>query len=485
MKALLLTLALFQTGGDQDRGLELYADGKYQEAAEAFQLAVDRDPEFALSHHRLAASWAACALPDLARSSAEAASQRTSRLSTHDRLLVEAQKAWLAGEADQAESIYAKVLERYPDDVEAWFLLGDLRFHHNPYRGRSIRESLRAFRRAANLDPDHLNTLGHLARLAAIDGRRDELTDLTHRIELLSPAGAPTLPIRALRAFTLDDEAGQAEALEELRDARALTIGVAFSDVALYSGNADGADRFGREFLSVARSPELQAVCHIILAHLALRRGRLDEAFRALDEAESLSVGWAKEVRGLFAALPFVDLPEQRIRAIAEDIERWDASAEPDATDLPLALHNGLHQHLRLYLLSMLAARLGDLDGASSHIASLQDLESRDEDRSFVEALAAGAEARVAWIRGDAATALARLDRSRPTLWFQQAVASPFYAQAFERYMRAELLVMEARHGEAVGWFKSLVERTPFELIYQQEVERRLEEMPKEALHDE
>ena len=126
-----------------------------------------------------------------------------------------------------------------------------------------------------------------------------------------------------------------------------------------------------------------------------------------------------------------------------------------------------------------------DVDRASRHAAALQDLESRDEDRSFVEALAAGAEARIAWANGDAATALARLDRSRPTLWFQQAVASPFYAQAFERYMRAELLAAEGRQREAVGWFESLVERTPFELIYQPEVERCLGEMPTDVLGDE
>ena len=86
--------------------------------------------------------------------------------------------------------------------------------------------------------------------------------------------------------------------------------------------------------------------------------------------------------------------------------------------------------------------------------------------------------------RGDVAAALARLDESRPTLWFQQAVASPFYAQAFERYMRAELLAALGREREAAGWFKSLVERTPFELIYQSVVEKRLGELPANVLSE-
>ena len=466
-------------------GEQHFRAGHFFEAAEAFQRAVDQDPEFALAHHRLGSSWAACAVPELARSASHEAYHRRDRLSTHDRLLVEAQKAWLAGEADQAESIYAKVVERYPDDMEAWFLLGDLRFHHNPYRGRTIREALPAFRRAANLDPDHVNTLSHLARLAAMDGRRDELESLTQRIELLSPSAAPTLPIRALRAFAVEDVNGQADALEELKDARALTIGVAFSDVALYSGNVEGTDRFGREFLSVARSPELQAVCHLILAHLALRHGRVEEALRAVDEAESLSVGWAKEVRGLFAALPFVSLSAEARRAIATDLEQWDAASEPGANDLPLALHNGLHAHLRLYLLSLIAVTLDDVESAVEHTAALRELETRDHDRSFVAALIAGAEARIAWSKGETTEALALLEHSRPALWFQQAVASPFYAQAFERYMRAELLMAQGRERDAVGWFRSLVQRTPFELIYQPVVEQRLKEMSVEVLNDE
>ncbi len=447
-------------------GEQHFRAGHFFEAAEAFQRAVDTDPEFALSHHRLAASWAGCAVAELGRASAAGAFGRRARLSIHDRLMVEAQNAWLAGDVDKAEASYHKVVERYPDDVEAWFHLGDLKIHHNPYRGHSIREALPALRRAANLDPDHLNTLGHMARLAALERRTDDLQDLARRIELLSPAGAPTLPIRALRAFSMGGEDAQGEVLDELKDARALTIAVAFSDVALYAGNDAGTDRFADEFLSVARSDELQALVYVIRAHLALRDGHWDQAMAELDRVSGAGPAWALEVRGLFAALPFVEVDERTVAGIMEEIERWDASTAPVAADFPLLLHNGLHSHLRYYLLALLAARVGDLDAADRHAAALADEPAPDEAAAVVASLVVGANARVAWARGDHTKALVYLEGRRPTVWFQHAVASPFHSQAFERYMRGEMLLALGRADEARGWFESLVERTPFELIY-------------------
>jgi len=447
-------------------GEQHFRAGHFFEAAEAFQRAVDKDPEFALSHHRLAAAWAACAVPELARASAIAAYDRRARLSIHDRLMVDAQNAWLAGDVDQAEASYHKVVERYPDDVEAWFHLGDLKIHHNPYRGRSIREALPALRRAANLDPDHLSTLGHMARLAALERRDDDLQDLARRIELLSPAGAPTLPIRALRAFSLGDEDAQSEVLDELKDARALTIAVAFSDVALYAGNDTGTDRFADEFLSVARSAELQTMVYLIRAHLALRDGSWDQAMAELDRVGGAGAAWALEVRGLFAALPFVEVDDRTVAEVQGQIEAWDLTAVPVAADFPLLLHNGLHAHLRHYLLALLAARLGDFDDASHHAAALEDETVPDDAAAVVASLVAGSHARIAWARGDHIKALAILEARRPAVWFQHAVASPFYSQAFERYMRGEVLLALGRADEARGWLESLVERTPFELVY-------------------
>lgn len=462
-------------------GEHQFRAGRYFQAIASYQLAASTDHEFALAHYRLAAALAACAMPDGARSAAAQAQARRERLAPHDRLLLDAQAAWLDGRATEAERMYTDIVGLYPDGLEAWFLLGDLLFHHNPYRGRSIAEARDPLERAIALDPDHVSALGLSARIAALEGRKDDVAATVSRILEASPTGDQALPMRALRAFTLGDPAEEAEVLRGLKEARALTIGIAFSDVALYSSNVEGTERFAQEFLAVARSPELQALCHIILAHLAVMRGRQTEARTALDTAQKLDRPWALEIKGLFAALPYLPAEAGQLKEVRDELTEWDAAATPASPNLPLRVHNGIHPHLRLYLLGLLHVRLGDLDRARAYAGELLSLDDPAGLGPLAGTLAAGVRARIAWAAGDLGDALRQLEASRSDVWFQRTVASPFYGQIFERFMRAELLQALGRDAEAASWYRSLVERSPFELPYRPVVQARLHDI---ALRD-
>jgi hypothetical protein len=59
-------------------------------------------------------------------------------------------------------------------------------------------------------------------------------------------------------------------------------------------------------------------------------------------------------------------------------------------------------------------------------------------------------------------------------IWFQFTVGSPFLSQAFDRFMRGEALIALGRKTEADGWFKSLSERSPIELIYRRAAQERI-----------
>ena len=408
---------------------------------EGFQAALDADPSFALAYYRLAAAAAGCALPDVAREVADRGAEHEERLSPHDRLVFEAQRAWLHGAVDRAEALYGTITGTYPDDVEAWFHLGDLLFHSNPLRGRSAAEGREPFERALRLDPVHVAAMVHLMRIAAIEGRTDEMLGLIERILKASPDGDQALAMRALRAWATRDAAAIAGVTAELQQARAITVAIAFADVALYADNPAGAAALARGFLQVARSPELRSLCHSMLAHLALAAGDLDGMRAELAETESLDRTWGLEMRALFATLPFVPASEAELRDVRDALEAWDPAEAGSSAFLIFAMHNDLHPALRVYLLGLLELRLGDLAAAAEWLEALAELEASGP---LVRNLTVELDAALAHAKGRTTEALARLERARPELWFQLTVASPFFTLASQRFLRARLL-------EAVG----------------------------------
>jgi len=446
--------------------------GRYFDAMEQFQAALDADPSFALAHYRLAAAAAGCALPDVAREAADRGAAHQERLSPHDRLVLAAQRAWLHGEVAGAESLYNTITGTYPGDVEAWFHLGDLLFHSNPLRGRSAVEAREPFERVLRLDPDHVGALVHLVRIAGIAGRPAEMLARIEQVLRASPEGDQALAMRALRAWATRDAAAIAGVQAELQRARAITVAIAFADVALYARNLDGAVQLARGFLQVARAPELRALCHILLAHLALAAGDGSGARAELGEAETLDRTWGLEMRALFAALPFGDASEAEIREAHTALERWDPADSAPSSFLIFAMHNELHPAIRFYLLGLLELRLGDLPAAAERLEALAELEAGGP---LVRNLTVELDAALARARGRPADALAKLERARPELWFQLTVASPFFTLARQRYLRATLLEEVGRTEEAAGWYRAIAERSPYELIYLDAARGRLE----------
>jgi tetratricopeptide (TPR) repeat protein len=449
--------------------------GRYFDAMENFQTAVDTDDSFALAHYRLAAAAAGCALPDLARTQSDRSLEHRLRLSSHDQLVFSAQRAWLHGSVAEAESLYNTITGTYPDDVEAWFHLGDLLFHSNPLRGRSAAEAREPFERVLKLEPDHVGAMVHLVRTSAIEERRGEMLDLIERILRVSPDGDQALAMRALRAFTTHDRLATEQVTLELQQARAITVAIAFSDVALYSGDLGGAENLARSFIQVARSPELRSLCHSLVAHLALAGGRPGLARQELQQAESLDSTWGLEMRGLFATLPFVSVPESELCEVREALTRWNPAQTPSSTFLIFAMHNDLHPAIQAYLLGLVNLRLGDTTAAAEQAVVLSGLE--DSSGGLVPSLGVELRAALARAEGRAGEGLTMLERSRPQIWFQLTVASPFFSLASQRYLRAELLRETGRPEEAAGWYSAMAQRSPYELIYAEPARRWRTEM--------
>jgi serine/threonine-protein kinase len=455
--------------------------GRYFDAMEAFQAAVHADASFALAHYRLAAAAAGCALPELAREFADQGYEHRGRLSPHDQLVFRAQRAWLHGAVREAESLYNTITGTYPDDVEAWFHLGDILFHTNPLRGRSGVEARAPFERVLRLDSNHVGAMVHLARIAGIEGRREEMLALAERVQRVSPDSDQALAMRALRVFAGEDRAAMSALVEELQAARALTVAIAFADVAVYVHHLEGAEMLARGFIQVARAPELRALCHILLAHLALASGRPGDAAVELGHASRLDPAWGLEMRALFATLPFREASREELERLRTELEAWDAGAVPPSVFLVFAMHNDLHPAIRAWLLGRVSLGLDDVPGAGRWSGELARM--AEQDNPMIRSLEAEMRAEVAWADGRLEDAIATLETAPPRLWYQLTVASPLFTLASRRWLHAELLREAGRPEEAAGWYRSIAERSPYELIYAGPARERLVWMKRETVN--
>jgi DNA-binding SARP family transcriptional activator/TolB-like protein len=447
-------------------GEQAFRQARYQEAGNAFGRAASLDPAFALGHYRHAASLAAGVLIEPARDASARALATRDRLGHHDRLLVEAQHAWLRGASGEAERRYAEIVTGYPESQEGWFLLGDVQMHSNPYRGKSIALARPALERAHALDPKHLGAILQLVRLAAHEARHQDLERLIQSALALEPGRDISAGLRAVWAHAAGTDREQAAASDGLVEASGIAIGRSFSDVALYTPDLRKAERFGTRLFAAARSEEFRAFGHLVLAHVALARGGVIEAFDRIREADRLDPSWALEVRGLFASLPFLPLEPALRHEVRDALRAWNPSDARPSFAAPLALHNNLHPHLHQYLMGLLSLRLGDADGAREASEALEELPIPAAGAPLVAHLVRTLQADRLRSAGAIPEALAVLEMPAPDVWFQLVVASPFFAGAYERLLRGDLLAAAGRPVEALAWWDAIAERSPFELPF-------------------
>jgi len=448
------------------RGDRAFRLGRFRDAIEAFDEAVRLDDRFALAWYRLAGARAAVADASAARVASGQAVAHGDRLAPHDRLLVEAQDAWLSGQLPEAERRYGAAVTTQPEDLEAWYLLGDCLFHAAPYHGRSIREAREPLERALALDPSNVGALGKLARLDALECRDAELDAKVERLLKLSPTADQVLAMRTLRAFRLRRTLDTASLLAEFRGAGALAVAAAFGDAAMYADAVDEVAALGGMLIPGIRSAELQALCRLMLGALALARGRVSAAVAAFDSARRDDLRWSLESEAVMLASPALHLDEARAAATREALLALDPAAAPPNVSTPMDLHNPLHAHLRSYGIGLLAARAGDVTAAAGAAEVLAELDVPRWAVSLVQRKARTLDALVRRARGDSAGALAVIEGAITGVWYQFAIASPVYAGAFERLLRAELLMDVGRHAEAVGWLAAIGERSPWELPF-------------------
>lgn len=309
------------------------AAGRHAEAAERFAQAVAIDSGFAIAAYRGAAAldWAGRPSADIHAMLALAERGRA-RLSDRQQRLLAAASAYYHQDGDSAERVLRDIVADDPDAIEAWFLLGETRFHLGPARGRSWRESREAFERVASFDPDDPETLLHLARIAAADRDRARLETLA---ELALPRLRGTVrawELEALRAYVSGEPAriaafrrGLVTAPPGAAQEAARALAVYLEDIEL----AAEVDRLGQAGRAGPRQ-----------AQFAAALGRWREAFGA-EAARScpLSTPFCADLHLFVASLPGVPPSAARDGAALAQAEAGLPAEPTDPPDYREVVH--------------------------------------------------------------------------------------------------------------------------------------------------
>jgi tetratricopeptide (TPR) repeat protein len=116
---------------------------------------------------------------------------------------------------------------------------------------------------------------------------------------------------------------------------------------------------------------------------------------------------------------------------------------------------------IRLYGLGLVSLRLGDTAQAHAAAMTLTRRADRTPDGEVAWSLSRSLRAQLALERGRPAQALSELEQAR---WERAAGRS--VVEASDRFLRAELLRRLGRADEAIGWYRSIAERSSYELVY-------------------
>ncbi|MBI2403664.1 MAG: tetratricopeptide repeat protein [Gemmatimonadetes bacterium] len=443
-------------------GESAFRAGRFHTAVEAFEGAVREDTSFALAHYRLAlaALWAEVPIIQELQL-AERAQRHAHRLPWHDQTLVNAFLDWRRGSTDNAKVLYGGLVAGYPSDVEAWFQLGEALFHYNPPRGLPIVEAREAFERAVFYDARNWGALWHLALLAASERRWNDFHDLVARLTALEPEPDRLLELRVLDALARQDREAERALAPELRSATFPRLHAIAWRAAVYLHDIAGASRIARFLVQPQRDRANRLNGRELLAYLHLAQGRWRAARAELDSLESLSLPFALQARADLAVGSLSSRPLSELRDLREALRR----ASPAGLGRLWGRDRPWPQ-VQAHLLGLLSAELGDTAAVLAYAAELERLGEARDARGLTPALAWSLRARILAAEHRPADALRALGEAHPEIWFGATISDPFYSQGRLRYVRAELLRQVGHYHDALRWYRSLGENSPWDLVF-------------------
>ncbi len=448
------SLAALKAYLDGERALRA---GRSDSAIEAFQRGTKIDPSFALAYYRLAI---ARGHGTVGRQALDQAVRYSARLGDHERRLIHALDAFARGHQKDAQRLYREIVTLYPNDFEAWNQWGEVLLHGGSRIDGSWLEAREPFERVLSMEPRDAAALWHLSNIAARERRIGELDSLTRRLLQVSLHPVRAAMARAQRAIVVGDTAELARFMAEMRKASDDPAQPAVGFLTFTTGDLDAGRRLWGLITDPSRARGTRVLAYKTLAQIELMSGRWRAAQAQLDTMAMLDPATALEHRALFALWPLQRVPRIELVAIRDSLVRWKALPGPTNETSLIAELSPAHPYLRLYLLGLFAARLGEPSAALHYAAELERRSPAAFAPEFVADLGRTVAAEVARLGGRPQAALRILDQAG--FWTRIDVPptgdTPFYVHEYERFIRAELLNALGRSNEALTAYMQLAD---------------------------
>jgi tetratricopeptide (TPR) repeat protein len=164
-----------------------YRHAEFPQAVDAYERALEADPDFALALFRLSDTygWLENISSERAVELGERSIAVIDRLTPRNAILVGAGNALYSGDLSYLEDLESAV-RKYPDDPEIWFLLGETYFHLGEVTQGTYADAEEAITRAVELDPSFAPYHVHAADLAILRGDREAARAAMDAYEQLS-----------------------------------------------------------------------------------------------------------------------------------------------------------------------------------------------------------------------------------------------------------------------------------------------------------
>jgi len=460
------------------QGEALLRRGSYDSAAMKLEEAVGSDSAFAVAWYRLGLVLGltqSFGLDGDDYTGLARAARYRDRLSLHDRLLVDAWRAHFHGHPDVAERLAREVVGSYPDDVEAWHLVGLTRMWYAWQRGRPFLDARQALDRALTIDSLYPDAIYHAFALSVIEaqyGAADSLMKVAPRASVGPWADAN----HGLLTFTLGSSSAQLRFIRRLEGADDQTLLTVAWALANHTDSVATASRLLTAAAQQAgRSDWGRAQAQIFLGHVEAARGHWREARAQFAQGARWDADIALSSYAWLVAIPLFDRPVAELKSIRDSLQRWQVgSARPQQGRLHpqvvpdvLALPAELRPWIKHYLLGLVDARLGEGTAAERYAVSLERADYPRDTVGLRHDLALEIRGLAALEGGNPQGALHFLEQARMTVaTSDQAWYPRYYSRPFGRFLRAEALRQLGRHDEALGWYGTFGEKYGTEFAY-------------------